>query len=215
MNPEYLNADELIRDITFKSKTRRIRIGNLFQGHLITDVGDGYLLNLEKRLDIFFENERFAVLTADGLSMALWKMSEKFWMFDSHSRDENGNSTSLFGTACLMSFASIPSLMNVLLQNVHNNNQSELYPMENFRPMEKRVTMPSRNEASISQNDISDETDSTDESHHSSIEDANSEKYTTVIILKNRLVRKIRIQKKKESVKVTKFLRILKAVKNM
>ena len=129
-----------------------------------------------------------------------------------------------------MSFASIPSLMNVLLQNVHNNNQYELYPMEvayplrivhqipnseNFIPMEKPVTIPSRNEASTSQNDISDETDSTDESHHSSIEDANSEKYTTVLILKNRLVRKIRIQKKKESVKVTKFLRILKAVKNM
>ena len=87
VNPEYLNADELIRDITFKSKTRRIKIGNPFQGHLITDIGDGYLLNLEKRLDIFFENERFAVLTADGLSMALGKMSQKFWMFDSHSRD--------------------------------------------------------------------------------------------------------------------------------
>ena len=50
----------------------------------------GETYSLEQGLTFFFEHDEMAVLTSCGISIAVFKQNDGYFLFDSHDRDESG-----------------------------------------------------------------------------------------------------------------------------
>ncbi|KAK9753103.1 hypothetical protein QE152_g3664 [Popillia japonica] len=48
------------------------------------------ILNLKMGFKQFFEDNDAGILTCRGVSMAVWKLNEVFYYFDSHSKNDEG-----------------------------------------------------------------------------------------------------------------------------
>ena len=113
VNIMYLNALELVRDISIMSTSYHITVGVADLGHLHENIFG--CLKLKDRLKEFLKFDRSTILTANGVSMAVGKNNGQIWMFDSHSRDANGKRSSAEdAAACLTLFGDIDSLYELI-----------------------------------------------------------------------------------------------------
>lgn len=79
------------------------------------------VLSLEAGVTKFFQdNNRFGVLTAKGICVAIWKL-DMYYMFDPDSRGPCGVNM-LNGTACITRFTSPQKLVDVLKQNLEKGD---------------------------------------------------------------------------------------------
>lgn len=106
----------------------------------------------------FFTNNTHCVLTACDTSVAVWKMQDVYYTFDSHARDENGRNpdtsrtfnyilfyiknnrnTCFFcigditksgklGTSCTVRFASLSELSTFLVKNLDQKTSTGVIP---------------------------------------------------------------------------------------
>ncbi|XP_011305536.1 uncharacterized protein [Fopius arisanus] len=81
---------------------------------------------LEEGLGKFFEGNRAGVLTTGNYSVALWRDQGVFFMFDPRSRDNRGLVADS-GTACVMWFACLEPLYDVILANLEGEEKFGLY----------------------------------------------------------------------------------------
>lgn len=82
-----LKLDKIVVDFAFEEA---IVVGELQQdGSSFVSLGDG--------LKMFFENDDLAVVTACGISMAVFKYLDAFYLFDSHARDDMGRNFKTIG----------------------------------------------------------------------------------------------------------------------
>ncbi|XP_055687292.1 uncharacterized protein LOC129792356 [Lutzomyia longipalpis] len=74
-------------------------------------------------LKYFFENFTYGVITCSNLSVAIFKQDDYYYVFDSHSRGEFGQTVYEKGTAVLCGFTCIEHLYNILKYNFFNGSE--------------------------------------------------------------------------------------------
>lgn len=72
---------------------------------------------LENGLSTFFDSHQSGILITGSKAFALMKSTNRFFLFDSHSCDANGN-PSMNGRSCLTTTTSIPNLLRVIKQAI-------------------------------------------------------------------------------------------------
>jgi len=111
---------EIFRNIIILSVTHTYNEN--ISGHLYNDNSKEGLPNLKNALHIFFQNHTYGILTANGISVAIFKCDDIFWIFDSHSRGPNGRPAKN-GTACLIKFSETQSMYNMLKNSIPKSLQ--------------------------------------------------------------------------------------------
>jgi len=86
---------------------------NSISGHLYNDNSAEGFPNLKNALNFFFQDHNYGILTANGISVAIFHFDNNFWIFDSHSRGSKGRPAQN-GTACLIRFSTTLSMFNML-----------------------------------------------------------------------------------------------------
>jgi len=90
INREFLSVDELYTNIEIFRNIITLSITHTYNenisGHLYNDNSKEGFPNLKNALHIFFQNHTYGILTANGISVAIFKCDNTFWIFDSHSR---------------------------------------------------------------------------------------------------------------------------------
>lgn len=81
-----------------------------YYGEICSDIAD-----LCASLTRSFENSSTLFFTVKDVCIGLKKVGERYYVFDSHSRDRNGY-TDAFGKACIIHFPRFGALCNYLLQ---------------------------------------------------------------------------------------------------
>jgi len=69
---------------------------------------------LRNALSIFFQDQSYGILTANGISVAIFHFDDIFWIFDSHSRGPKDRPAK--NTACVIRFPT--SSMYNMLKNI-------------------------------------------------------------------------------------------------
>lgn len=131
INRDFLSVDELYADIEIFGNIITLSIIHTHNenicGHLYNDNSIEGFPNLKNVLHIFFQDHAYGILTANGISVAIFKYDNTFWIFDSHSRGPNGRRAQN-GTACLIKFLETQSMYSMLkntipksLENIFGN----------------------------------------------------------------------------------------------
>lgn len=167
INREFLSVDELYTDIEIFRNIITLSTHENICGHLYNSI-EGFP-NLKNALHIFFQDHTYGILTANGISVAIFKYNNTFWIFDSHSRGPNGRPAQN-GTACLIKFLEIKSMYNMLKsiipkssENIIGNQYSitsvcpyipsnEQQQTESVNPINISVNMPVENVTELDQN---------------------------------------------------------------
>lgn len=120
LNEEYLAVTELHQTIELLQNVYYLDINDTetVYGRFERDNKQDGFRNLHNGLDLFLENHPAGILIANGISLAVFKVNDYFWMFDSHSRGPNGRKASKNGAAFLMRFESVQSLFKLVKCNV-------------------------------------------------------------------------------------------------
>ncbi|KAF9413330.1 hypothetical protein HW555_008411 [Spodoptera exigua] len=154
---EYLRVHELQVNFEALSHSCLLQIQDETSsicGHLTVSI-DGFP-NLKNGLIQFFTESDVdggAIVTCNGVSVAIWKNDNLYYLFDSHSRGPKGR-VAQDGTACLMSFTNITQLWSVLKSNLPksqgNRPDDDQYSITKITPDVHRLH---QNETEL-QNDI-------------------------------------------------------------
>ncbi|KAH9639682.1 hypothetical protein HF086_002508 [Spodoptera exigua] len=154
---EYLRVHELQVNFEALSHSCLLQIQDETSsicGHLTVSI-DGFP-NLKNGLIQFFTESDVdggAIVTCNGVSVAIWKNDNLYYLFDSHSRGPKGR-VAQDGTACLMSFTNITQLWSVLKSNLPksqgNRPDDDQYSITKITPGVHRLH---QNETEL-QNDI-------------------------------------------------------------
>ncbi|KAL1502116.1 hypothetical protein ABEB36_007308 [Hypothenemus hampei] len=75
------------------------------------------ILDVERGLKRLFEEAKYGVMEAKGISVAVWKGHKMYYMFDGMKRGPNGVQSTI-GTGCLTRYLQIEKLVEVFLQNL-------------------------------------------------------------------------------------------------
>jgi len=92
---------------------------------------------LRNALSIFFQDQSYGILTANGISVAIFHFDDTFWIFDSHSRGPKGRPAKN-GTACVIRFPTTSSMYNMLkniIPTSSNNTFGNQYTITSVYPM--------------------------------------------------------------------------------
>ncbi|XP_076287508.1 uncharacterized protein LOC143212527 [Lasioglossum baleicum] len=81
---------------------------------------------LEKGIQKFFENNRAGVLVTDRGAVAIWKDMGIYFMYDPRARSDQGL-PDFYGTSCVMWFACIEPLYEVLFTNIDEQEKYGRY----------------------------------------------------------------------------------------
>ena len=132
INRDFLSIDELHRDVEIFRNIINLLITqeNSISGHLYNDNGNEGFPNLKNALNIFFRDHNCGILTANGISVAIFKFDNKFWLFDSHSRGPKGRSAQN-GTAGLIRFPATLSMFNMLKNILPNREKGSVTNSKN------------------------------------------------------------------------------------
>ncbi|KAF9798930.1 hypothetical protein SFRURICE_019712, partial [Spodoptera frugiperda] len=106
-------------------------------GHLNINI-DGFPNLKNGLMDFFTEScDHGAIITCNGISVAIWKHDNLYYLFDSHSRRPKGR-VAQNGAACLISFTDITALWTVLKSNIPksqgNRVDSDQYSITKITP---------------------------------------------------------------------------------
>jgi len=127
INREFLSVDELYTDIEIFRNIITLSITHTYNenisGHLYNDNSKEGFPNLKNALHIFFQNHTYGILTANGISIAIFKCDNTFWIFDLHSRGPNGRPAKN-GTACLIKFSETQSMYNMLKNSIPKSSEN-------------------------------------------------------------------------------------------
>ena len=75
-------------------------------GHLYNDNSIEEISKFKKCFTYFFQNHTYGRLIANGISVAIFRYDNTFWIFYSHSRELNGRpAKEMVHTACLIRFS--------------------------------------------------------------------------------------------------------------
>lgn len=120
-NKEYLRVQELQINFEVLNHSCIIQVQDesySICGHLTVNI-DGFP-NLKNGLTHFFTEsdvDEGAIVTCNGISVAIWKRDDLYYLFDSHSRGPKGR-VAQDRKACLISFTDIPQLWSILKSNI-------------------------------------------------------------------------------------------------
>lgn len=116
-----LMAAELLFEFDIGSKKLKMTLEELcVYGTLsrFKDVGFGH--SFKQGLKHFFEENDYGILTSSGLSVAIFKVEDGYYVGDSHSRNETGRFTSA-GTAVVVRHLSTDELANSIEMNYYGS----------------------------------------------------------------------------------------------
>jgi len=138
INREFLSVDELHTEIEIFEKVINLSItqDDSISGHLHNDNSAEGFPNLKNAFNIFFQDHNYGILTTNGISVAIFKFDNNFWIFDSHSRGPKGRPAQN-GTACLIRFPTTLSMFNMLksvLSKSSNNIFTNQYTITAIYP---------------------------------------------------------------------------------
>lgn len=97
---EAIDPNLTLSEIGTELKLDKTLIDFLFDDCVINGTlqsSDGSNLSLTEGLATFFEDDELGVVTSCGISLAVWKLEEAFYLFDSHNRDEKGRNLKAIG----------------------------------------------------------------------------------------------------------------------
>ncbi|XP_017758556.1 PREDICTED: LOW QUALITY PROTEIN: uncharacterized protein LOC108549597 [Eufriesea mexicana] len=83
---------------------------------------------LEQGVPLFFENNRAGILVTDRGAVAIWKDMGVYFMYDPHARSDQGL-PDFYGTSCVMWFACIEPLYEVLFANIDEQEKYGRYEL--------------------------------------------------------------------------------------
>ncbi|CRK90234.1 CLUMA_CG003947, isoform A [Clunio marinus] len=129
---ELIDSDLRLSELGNELKLQRIIVDLLYEeciinGSLLANDSSDDNLTLCQGLKTFFENDDLGVLTCCGVSLAIWRHSDAFYLFDSHGRDEQGRNLKVVdpihgcmiaGSACVLRFLSVNDLACHLKTNM-------------------------------------------------------------------------------------------------
>lgn len=127
-NTEYLTPTELAKEFEIYSDELnypiRLSILNEYFGDLDIDHEEAFFPNLKTRLTDLLKNDVSLILTSNGISVAIFKKDKNIWMSDSHKRNALGLQCPK-GTACLVGFVDVQSLLKVLRHNIPRGSDTD------------------------------------------------------------------------------------------
>ncbi|KAK3924217.1 2,3,4,5-tetrahydropyridine-2,6-dicarboxylate N-succinyltransferase [Frankliniella fusca] len=120
-NHLYLRADELYSTLSFPENeiTFQVEINEVFDGtsmNSIATVSNDGPTNycLHDAILCFFHNFHYGIFTCQVESIAVMKIENKYYVFDSHKRCKNGLRDGANGAAVLVCFANINTVIQLL-----------------------------------------------------------------------------------------------------
>ena len=133
-NHYYLKVEELYKEIEFPSGQKvkfDVNTDLSITGLLILSNETCFIENgptnysLKDGLNELFTNCNFGVLTCNAISICVMKVSDSFFVFDSHKRGENGLTDAINGKAVLIEFSNISDIVTYI-QYLHNSCEFEI-----------------------------------------------------------------------------------------
>ena len=116
-NRSYLTAEELCKSIRYGTDTYKLEVIDIINGHLDDDDSDGGFPNLYNLLKFCLHTKKSGVFTCQSSSVALIYVDDHIGIFDSHSRNLDGEITA-DGTACFFVKQNIEELLPIIKNNI-------------------------------------------------------------------------------------------------
>lgn len=94
------NPDLTLYELGIELKLDRVIVDLFYEESVIYGKlhgSDGSYISLPHGLELFFKNDDLGIITASGISVAVVKFSDAYFLFDSHSRDEYGRNFNTVG----------------------------------------------------------------------------------------------------------------------
>ena len=119
----HLMIDEIKTSFNVANKMIKLEVNDCLVNGVVNAKNDSWVPNLLKGFTEFFGENDAGVITANDLSMAVWKRDDVYYYFDSHSRDSRGIVTS-YGTSCILRLMNLEDLANAMKVNLGTNKEN-------------------------------------------------------------------------------------------
>lgn len=137
-NHSYLHPQDLPNNFLLQEKITHVSMINVYSGDMMDGFQDnGPFLSLASALNLCFANQQMgggAIFTCKGSSVAIFTMNSKFYLFDPHARDSEGNANPEC-SAVLLTVCGFSNFQK-LLKRVYQINGSS--PFEVYRVIIKQ-----------------------------------------------------------------------------